>query len=57
MYHYTKSFVKLNPIRLNVALVFPQQNDSEFTLDVELRGVIINNIYRNMKFVNCLLLL
>lgn len=39
LYHYEKSFVKVNPIRLNVSLVFPQQSDSTFNLDVELRGV------------------
>lgn len=32
--------MKANPIRLNVCLVFPLQNDTEFTLDLELRGVI-----------------
>ncbi|XP_031632872.1 cysteine and histidine-rich domain-containing protein [Contarinia nasturtii] len=40
MYHYDKSFIKVNPIRLNVCLVFPQQNDAEFKLDLELRGII-----------------
>lgn len=39
MYHYSKSFVKVNPVRLVVSLVFPQQNDAEFNLDLELRGV------------------
>lgn len=39
LYHYEKSFVKLNPIRLAVKLVFPQQENAEFNLDVELRGV------------------
>lgn len=39
MYHPEKSFVKLNPIRLVVSLVFPQQNNAEFNMDVELRGV------------------
>lgn len=40
LYHYNKSTVKVNPIRLNVHLVFPDQNDSEFNLDLELRGII-----------------
>lgn len=43
LYHYEKSFIKLNPIRLNVSLVFPQQSDAEFNFDVELRGVCIEN--------------
>lgn len=42
MYHHEKSFVKLNPIRLNVSLVFPQQNNAEFNMDIELRGVSLN---------------
>lgn len=42
LYHYEKSHVKLNPIRLNVCLVFPQTNDAKFNLDLELRGVSIN---------------
>lgn len=42
LYHYEKSYVKLNPIRLNVCLVFPQQNDAKFNLDLELRGVSTN---------------
>ncbi|KAJ6638387.1 Cysteine and histidine-rich domain-containing protein morgana [Pseudolycoriella hygida] len=39
-YHYAKSFVKVNPIRLDVSLIFPLQNDAAFTLNLELRGVI-----------------
>lgn len=39
LYHYDKSTVKMNPIRLKVTLIFPQQNNSEFNLDLELRGV------------------
>lgn len=39
MYHYEKSYIKVNPVRLNVRLVFPQQNYGEFKLDLELRGV------------------
>lgn len=34
-----KSVVKINPIRLYVNLVFPQQDNATFTLDLELRGV------------------
>lgn len=34
-----KSFVKINPIRLYVNLVFPQQDNAAFSLDLELRGV------------------
>lgn len=39
LYHYEKSHVKINPVRLAVDLVFPQQDNAEFKLDVELRGV------------------
>lgn len=39
LYHYEKSFVKVNPIRFNLSLVFPQQNNAEFNMDIELRGV------------------
>lgn len=35
------SFVKLNPIRLNTKLVFREQGDAAFELDLELRGVSI----------------
>lgn len=41
LYHYEKSFVKINPVRLMVRLVFPQQNNAEFNIDLELRGVSI----------------
>lgn len=40
MYDYKRSVVKLNPIRLFVELVFPQQNDNKFTIDLELRGIV-----------------
>ncbi|XP_055905535.1 cysteine and histidine-rich domain-containing protein morgana [Eupeodes corollae] len=40
MYHYELSSVKVNPIRLKVCLIFPEQDDSEFNLDLELRGII-----------------
>jgi len=31
--------VELNPIRLHVNLVFPEQENARFDLDLELRGV------------------
>lgn len=40
MYHYQKSVVRLNPIRLAMCLVFPQQNNHEYNIDLELRGVV-----------------
>lgn len=40
MYHYASSFVKISPVRLCVSLVFPQQNDAEFNVDLELSGII-----------------
>lgn len=40
MYHYKLSTVSLNPIRLAVCLVFPQQNNQEYNADLELRGII-----------------
>lgn len=39
MYDYKRSVVKMNPIRLCIDLVFPQQNDNRFIIDLELRGV------------------
>lgn len=39
-YDYKRSFVKISPVRLIVKLVFPQQGNAEFNIDVELRGVI-----------------
>lgn len=44
LYHYEKSTVKLNPVRLVVQLVFPQQGNAQFNLDIELRGVSIRFI-------------
>lgn len=38
-YHYAQSFVEVNPIRLHVSLVFPEQENAKFDLDLELRGV------------------
>lgn len=39
-YDYRKSFVKVSPIRLTVKLIFPQQENAEFNIDLELRGII-----------------
>ncbi|XP_030758109.1 cysteine and histidine-rich domain-containing protein [Sitophilus oryzae] len=39
-YSPSKSVIKLNPIRLYVNLIFPKQNNVNFELDVELRGII-----------------
>lgn len=39
-YDYKKSFVKVSPVRLIVKLIFPQQANAEFNIDLELRGVI-----------------
>lgn len=44
-YDPTQSFVKLNPIRLNAKLVFREQGDAAFELDLELRGVSIKHIF------------
>ncbi|KAJ8919102.1 hypothetical protein NQ315_012087 [Exocentrus adspersus] len=39
-YSPTESFVKLNPVRLYANLIFPQQSNASFVLDVELRGIV-----------------
>lgn len=39
-YDYKKSFVKISPVRLIVKMIFPQQNNAEFNIDLELRGII-----------------
>ncbi|CAH3867291.1 unnamed protein product [Pieris brassicae] len=39
-YDPSTSFVKLNPIRLNVKLFFCEEGNASFELDLELRGVI-----------------
>lgn len=39
-YDYRRSFVKVNPVRLAVKLIFPLQGNSEFNIDLELRGMI-----------------
>lgn len=39
-YSPSKSVIKLNPIRLYANLVFPQQNNANFELDIELRGIV-----------------
>lgn len=38
-YSPSRSVIKLNPIRLYANLIFPQQNDAIFELDIELNGV------------------
>lgn len=38
-YHPAQSLVEVNPIRLHVNLVFPEQENARFDLDLELRGV------------------
>jgi len=40
LYDYKKSFVKINPIRLVVELVFPQQSNNKFVIDLELKGIV-----------------
>ncbi|KAM8707088.1 hypothetical protein ACLKA7_011227 [Drosophila subpalustris] len=39
-YHYAQSVIEVNPIRLHVLLVFPEQENATFNLDLELRGII-----------------
>lgn len=39
-YDYKKSYVKLNPIRLIVKMVFPLEGNAEFNIDLELRGIV-----------------
>ncbi|CAK1600934.1 unnamed protein product [Parnassius mnemosyne] len=39
-YDPTASYIKLNPIRLNTKLVFHEEGNAVFELDLELRGVI-----------------
>lgn len=41
-YHYAKSTVEVNPIRLHTVLIFPEQENAKFELDLELRGVSID---------------
>lgn len=38
-YDYAKSRIEVNPVRLQVVLVFPDQENAKFELDLELRGV------------------
>lgn len=40
LYHHEQSSVRVNPIRLKVKLVFPQEGNDSFNLDLELRGII-----------------
>ncbi|XP_013106544.2 cysteine and histidine-rich domain-containing protein morgana [Stomoxys calcitrans] len=39
-YHYAKSLLEVNPIRLHALLIFPEQENAKFELDMELRGII-----------------
>lgn len=39
-YDYNRSFVKVNPVRAIIKLVFPQQGNAEFNIDLELKGII-----------------
>ncbi|XP_054726461.1 cysteine and histidine-rich domain-containing protein morgana [Anastrepha obliqua] len=39
-YHYKLSKIEVSPIRLHVNLVFPEQQDAQFDLELELRGII-----------------
>ncbi|KAH8404649.1 hypothetical protein KR215_005849 [Drosophila sulfurigaster] len=39
-YHYAQSIVEVNPIRLHVMLLFPEQENAKFDMDLELRGII-----------------
>lgn len=39
-YDYKQSFVKVNPIRAIIKLIFPQQGSGEFNIDLELRGIV-----------------
>lgn len=50
MYHYDHSYVKVNPIRLNVLLVFPSQKNAKFELDLELKGVSFRNLLFLFRF-------
>lgn len=39
-YDYQKSFVQVSPVRLIMKLIFPQESNAEFNIDLELRGMI-----------------
>lgn len=39
-YCANKSTIQINPVRVNVELVFPKQGNASFNLDIETRGVI-----------------
>lgn len=43
-YHYAQSIVEVNPVRLHCVLVFPDQENAKFEIDLELRGVSKNQI-------------
>lgn len=46
------SYVKVNPIRLNIKLIFREQGDAAFELDLELRGVCKQNVNNNSLVTN-----
>lgn len=39
-YDYSKSFVKINPVRLAVKIVFNHEQKGEFNIDLELKGIV-----------------
>lgn len=39
-YHYEHSLIEVNPVRLHCVLVFPDQENAKFEIDLELRGII-----------------
>ncbi|KAL9892944.1 cysteine and histidine-rich domain-containing protein [Glossina fuscipes] len=39
-YHYAHSKIKVNPVRLQTVLIFSDQENANFELDLELRGII-----------------
>lgn len=50
-YSPSKSVVQLNPIRLYTNLVFPQQNNANFELDIELKGVFKTALFFVYVFI------
>ncbi|KAM7364281.1 cysteine and histidine rich domain containing protein [Cochliomyia hominivorax] len=48
-YHYAKSTIEVNPVRLHCILVFPDEENAKFEIDLELRGIInIENVKAHM---------
>ncbi|SPP82692.1 cysteine and histidine-rich domain-containing protein [Drosophila guanche] len=39
-YHYAQSLIEINPIRLHVKLIFPEQENAAFDIDLELGGIV-----------------